>query len=156
MNFEGYRTFVLTFQALKSKKFEVIFFINNPWLNIIFTSCFTNSIGKEPDQNSEWSQKLNEVRKFLCDSLPLEKAAELFELYSCHVNGRRGLKSDCIGQLGYGVSNLLGQNYLGFIFLLSLQGNCCILWIDITPGTSNWWIFSFQCQLSMSKIIFDI
>ena len=38
----------------------------------------------------------------------------------------------------------------------SLQGNCCILWIDITPGTPNWWILSLQCQFSMSKIIFNI
>ncbi len=28
------------------------------------------------------------------------------------------------------------------------------LWIGITPGISNWWIFSFQCQFYMSKIIF--
>ena len=69
-------------------------------VKISLTSAFT-CIGKEPDQNSEWSQKLNEVRKFLCETLPLEKAAELFELYSCHVNGRRGVKSDCIEARAY-------------------------------------------------------
>ena len=35
-----------------------------------------------------------------------------------------------------------------------LQGNCCILWFDISPSTSNWWILSFQSQFSISKIIF--
>ena len=38
----------------------------------------------------------------------------------------------------------------------SFQGNCCILWIDILPGTPNWWILSLQCQFFMSKIIFNI
>ena len=52
------------------------------------------SVGKEPDQNAEWKDKLCEVRKFLCNVLPLEKASELFELYVCHVNGRRGVKPD--------------------------------------------------------------
>ena len=139
---------------LDGENLRLFFFINNHWFNKIFTSCFTNSIGKEPDQNSEWSQKLNEVRKFLCDSLPLEKAAELFELYSCHVNGRRGLKSDCIGQLGYGVFYFVGTKLAGQSWVLSKEWNCCILWIDITPGTSNWWILGFQYQFSMSKISF--
>ena len=37
----------------------------------------------------------------MCELLPLEKASELFELYSCHVNGRRGVKSDCIEARAY-------------------------------------------------------
>jgi len=64
------------------------------------TSAFT-CIGKAPDQNSEWEQKLGEVRSFLCQVLPLDKAAHFFELYSCHVNGRRGMPPDCIEARAY-------------------------------------------------------
>jgi len=58
-------------------------------VKIALTSAFT-SIGKEADQDSEWEQKLLEVREFLCQTLPLHNAAEFYELYSCHVNSRRG------------------------------------------------------------------
>ena len=34
-----------------------------------------------------------------------------------------------------------------------LQVNCCILWIDIAPGTFNSWYLSFQNQFDMSEII---
>jgi tRNA splicing ligase len=37
-----------------------------------------------------------------------------------------------------------------------LLGKCCLLWIDITLGTSNWGILSFQSQVSKSKIVFII
>ena len=51
---------------------------------------------KEPDQDSEWKEKLNEVRAHLCQLLPLDKAFELFELYSCHVNARKGTKHNSV------------------------------------------------------------
>ena len=54
-----------------------------------------------PDQDSEWEDKLREVRNHLCELLPLNKAAELFELYSCHVNARKGTKHDSIEARAY-------------------------------------------------------
>ena len=36
----------------------------------------------------------------------------------------------------------------------NFQGNCFILWIDITPATSNGWILRFQSQFSISKSVF--
>ena len=44
---------------------------------------------------------MGEVRNFLCQVLPLDKAAHFFELYSCHVNGRRGIPPDCIEARAY-------------------------------------------------------
>lgn len=67
----------------------------------ILISRFFCSIGKEPDQNAEWAEKLSEVRQFLCQNLSLEKASELFELYVGHVNGRRGVKPDSINARAY-------------------------------------------------------
>ena len=69
-------------------------------IKMALSSSFT-CFGKEPDQDSEWEDKLNEVRKHLCDLLPLEKAAELFELYSCHVNARKGVKHNSIEGRAY-------------------------------------------------------
>merc|ERR1719411_667543 len=60
-----------------------------------------NSFGKEPDQDSEWEHKLSEVRAHLCELLPLAKAAELFELYSCHVNARKGIKPNSVEARAY-------------------------------------------------------
>ena len=61
----------------------------------------SNSIGKAPDQNAEWSEKLDEVRRFLTENLTLDKASELFGLYVSHVNGRRGVKPDSIDSRAY-------------------------------------------------------
>ena len=55
----------------------------------------------EPDQDSEWEHKLSEVRAHLCELLPLAKAAELFELYSCHVNARKGIKPNSVEARAY-------------------------------------------------------
>ena len=53
-----------------------------------------------------------------------------------------------------GFFNLWVQNQLEFIKKRKgLQGNYCTLWIDITPGTSNWWLLSFQSLFSMSIVL---
>ncbi len=59
------------------------------------------SMGKEADQNSEWEDKLREVRETLCRLLPLNKASEFYELYCAHVDGRRGVRPNSIEARAY-------------------------------------------------------
>jgi hypothetical protein len=54
-----------------------------------------SSVGSRTDHCSEWPEKLSEVRSFLLEKLPFEKAAEIYELYLTHVNCRRK-KSECM------------------------------------------------------------
>ena len=57
-------------------------------VRVALSSALT-SVGSRTDQCSEWKDKLAEVRAYLLARLPLEKAAELYELFLTHANCRR-------------------------------------------------------------------
>ena len=57
-------------------------------VRVALSSALT-SVGSRTDQCSEWRDKLAEVRAYLLARLPLEKAAELYELFLTHANCRR-------------------------------------------------------------------
>ena len=86
--FRRSQSYAILSKTDEERQWRYVFFVEPLFLGF-------SSLGEHTDHCSEWTQKTEEVRTFLFKHLPLEKAAQLNELYLSHVKARigKGLKT---------------------------------------------------------------